>query len=113
MRTRKLLLVGLLALCLTSSPLQLFAQQTRQEKIEPVCSIPGLVAFWDFVQREPAGERRFLALGPTGATPAYPLDVTNYVFDYWGEGRQAGYSDFSEMNRGPFGNAVHKSRHRR
>ncbi|WP_145349178.1 LamG domain-containing protein [Rosistilla ulvae] len=71
-----------------------------------VVDTPGLVAFWDFVQREPDGERRFTAHVPTGSPTDYPLDAANYVNDYWGTGREATYADFPLLGRGPFGNAI-------
>ncbi len=66
----------------------------------------GLVAFWDFVQREPGGANRFTAHVSDGATDGYPLDAGNYVRDYWGEGRAASYADFPLLGRGPFGQAI-------
>jgi hypothetical protein len=71
-----------------------------------VHSTPGLVAFWDFVKCEPDGARRFTAHVPAGATNEYPLDAANYIKDYWGSGREATYSDFPLLGRGPFGNAI-------
>ncbi|WP_417739487.1 hypothetical protein [Rosistilla oblonga] len=71
-----------------------------------VVDTPGLVAFWDFVQREPDGEQRFTAHVPTGSPTDYPLDAANYVKDYWGTGREATYADFPQLGRGPFGNAI-------
>jgi len=68
--------------------------------------MPGCVAFWDFVKRESGGQRRFTAHVPSGATNDFPLDAGNYVRDYWGEGREASYSDFPQLGRGPFGNAI-------
>lgn len=75
-------------------------------RVAAVTSTPGFVAFWDFVAREPAGERRFIAHVPPGATNVYPLDVANYVKTYWGEGRAATYDDVPLLGRGPFGQAV-------
>ena len=71
-----------------------------------VTETPGLVAFWDFVQREPDGLRRFTAHVPAGAPTDYPLDAANYIKDYWGAGREATYADFPQLGRGPFGNAI-------
>lgn len=71
-----------------------------------VMGIPGCVAFWDFVKREPGGQRRFTAHVPPGATNDFPLDAGNCVRDYWGEGREATYADFPLLGRGPFGNAI-------
>ncbi len=73
---------------------------------DTVTSTPGLVAFWDFLRREPDGQRRFIAHVPAGATNEYALDAGNYVKDYWGTGREATYADFPQLGRGPFGNAI-------
>lgn len=75
-------------------------------QVAAVTRTPGLVAFWDFVQREPAGAQRFTAHVPPGATNFYALDAANYVHDYWGEGRVASYVDFPLLDRGPFGQAI-------
>jgi hypothetical protein len=82
------------------------AARLRQERVETVVRIPGLVAFWDFVAREGDGQRRFIAHVPAGADNAYPLDAGNYVHDYWGAGRDATYEDFPLLGRGPFGEAI-------
>tara|TARA_R110002072_G_scaffold38414_2_gene111348 strand:- start:13854 stop:14135 length:282 start_codon:yes stop_codon:yes gene_type:complete len=50
---------------------------------EVVRNTPGLVAFWDFTQRESTGQERFIAHVPAGSTNVYPLDAANYVRDYW------------------------------
>ena len=71
-----------------------------------VTNTRGLVAFWDFVKREPDGQSRFTAHVPDGATNEYPLDAANYIKDYWGTGREATYADFPLLDRGPFGNAI-------
>ena len=71
-----------------------------------VMNTPGVVAFWDFVKREPDGAHRFTAHVPAGATNEYPLDAGNYVKDYWGEGREASYADVPLLGRGPFGQAI-------
>lgn len=76
----------------------------RQKRVETVLKVPGLVALWDFVLREPDGKRRFLAHTPGGA--AFPLDAENYVRTYWNEGREATYADFPLLGRGPFGEGV-------
>lgn len=62
---------------------------TPTDRVATVTHTPGCVAFWDFVQREPTGARRFTAHVPTGATNAFALEAGNYVHDYWGEGREA------------------------
>lgn len=76
------------------------------ERAAAVTGVPGLVAFWDFVKREPEGARRFTAHVPAGAATDYPLDAANYIRDYWGAGREATYADFPLLGRGPFGNAI-------
>lgn len=74
---------------------------------DAVTHVPGLVAFWDFVQREPDPPHRFVAHVPAGATNTYALDAVNYVRDFWGTGRPATYADFPLLGRGPFGQALH------
>jgi hypothetical protein len=76
------------------------------EPMTTVTQTPGLVAFWDFVKREPDATRRFTAHVPPGAKTDYPLDAANYIRDYWGTGREATYADFPQLRRGPFGNAI-------
>jgi hypothetical protein len=98
MRFRLLLLAGWL-----SAPGLVAAEAAG---VGVVLATPGLVAFWDFVRREPDGARRFLAHVPPGAANAYPLDAANYVRDFWGEGREATYGDFPLLGRGPFGQAI-------
>ena len=84
----------------------LFASETASERVAKVTGTPGLVAFWDFVKREPDGAQRFTAHVPTGAKTDYPLDAANYIRDYWGTGREATYADFPLLARGPFGQAI-------
>jgi hypothetical protein len=76
------------------------------ERAAIVTGTPGLVAFWDFVKREPLGAGRFTAHVPAGAPTDYPLDAANYIKDFWGVGREATYADFPLLGRGPFGNAI-------
>lgn len=90
--------------CLTLT--NLCSADTAEENRDEVVKTPGLVAFWDFVQREAGGEKRFTAHVPEGQTNQYPLDVSNYVRDYWGEGREATHDDFPLLGRGPFGEAI-------
>lgn len=80
--------------------------RTYQERIGMVTGIPGFVALWDFVKREATPEQRFTAHVRKGEENDFALDATNYVKDFWGEGRQATYEDFPQMGRGPFGNAI-------
>lgn len=79
---------------------------SAEDRIARVVDIPGLVAFWDFVKREPEGAGRFVAHVPAGAANEYPLDAGNYIYEFWGEGREATYADFPLLGRGPFGQAI-------
>lgn len=73
--------------------------------MQAVTRTHGLVAFWDFVKRDAAGGR-FDAYKSNGETHDFRLEALNYVRDYWGEGREAGYSDIPLLGRGPFGQAI-------
>ena len=84
----------------------LSAADSINDHLSTVTSTPGLVAFWDFVKREPSGEHRFTAHVPSGAKNDFALDVGNYIKDFWNEGRAATYADFPLLGRGPFGNAI-------
>jgi hypothetical protein len=75
-------------------------------RVEQVMAIPGVVAFWDFVEREAAGEKRFIAHVPPGKGGPYALEAGNYVKTFWGEGREATYADFPLLGNGPFGEAI-------
>jgi hypothetical protein len=77
-----------------------------EQRVAVVTRTPGCVAFWDFVKREPAGEHRFTAHVPAGATNEFALDAGNYIRDFWGEGREAAYADFPLLGCGPFGQAI-------
>ncbi len=103
-----------LASCLTAATLENTNAQEPNAQ-EPniarantavVVNTPSLVAFWDFVEREPDGMHRFVAHVPKGATNNYPLDAANYISQYWGVGRAATYADFPQLGSGPFGNAI-------
>ena len=102
-RTALPLLCATLAAVATSA-----AEPARpySDRVATVTNTPGCVAFWDFVQREPAAPHRFVAQVPVGATNTFPLDAGNYVHDFWGEGRTATYADFPLLGRGPFGEAI-------
>jgi hypothetical protein len=76
------------------------------ETTDVVTKTPGLVAFWDFVKREPDKLCRFTAHVPSGEISDYPLDAVNYINLNWNAGRQATYADFPQLGRGPFGNAI-------
>jgi len=98
---RLLILIPLLTVTLAN-----LSADDRAASVEVVTATPGLVAFWDFVKREPAGAKRFLAHIPDSATNDYPLDAANYIKDYWGAGPAATYADFPLLGRGPFGEAI-------
>jgi hypothetical protein len=105
--TKQACLPILLAITLFVLPPSLgYASTSAAESVQVVTQMPGLVAFWDFVKREPGDPRRFTAHVPAGATTEYPLDAANYIKDYWGTGREATYADFPQLGRGPFGNAI-------
>lgn len=97
------LLPSLLPLLLTATA---FAAESARERVAVVTGMPGLVAFWDFVKREPSGDQRFTAHVPAGAPTDYPLDAGNYIRQYWDAGREATYADFPLLGRGPFGQAI-------
>lgn len=76
-----------------------------EKKVQTVTQIPGFVALWDFVKRDPA-DRRFDAWKSSSETADLRLDVMNYVREYWSEGRQATDADIPVVEGGPFGKAV-------
>jgi hypothetical protein len=82
------------------------AADSNANRVAVVTQTDGLVAFWDFVKREPDGVHRFNAHVPEGAKTDYPLDAANYIKDYWCASRGATYADFPLLGRGPFGNAI-------
>ena len=94
-----------IAFLLLASSLCLAAEDTAT-KVQAVTGTPGLVAFWDFVKREPAAPKRFTAHVPPSCSNEYALDAGNYVRDFWGEGPEATYADFPLLGRGPFGDAI-------
>ena len=60
--------------------------EERTRRVDIVKRQPGFVAFWDFVERDPA-DRRFTAHQPKGS-------------------RAATYDDFPLLGQGPFGDAI-------
>lgn len=84
------------------------ADAEYQRRVKEVTRTRGLVAFWDFVKREDGGggQGRFDAHKGKGESHDLRLDAMNYVRDYWGEGREAGYADIPLLGRGPFGQAI-------
>ncbi len=100
---RTTILAGLLFLATATG---LLGADPYKDRVAVVTRIPGLVAFWDFIKREPEGAHHFTAHVPSGAANDYALEAGNYVKDYWGEGRAASYADFPLLGRGPFGQAI-------
>jgi hypothetical protein len=80
-------------------------QKEYLSRVRFVREMPGFVALWDFVLRDPASQR-FTAHLRQDASADFALDAVNYVLDYWGEGRPARYDDFPLLGRGPFGQAL-------
>lgn len=85
----------------------MFAETAEEAKrrVRAVMNVPGFVALWDFVARDP-GDGRFAARTAPGEKHDFRLDAINYVREYWGVGRAASYADFPLLGRGPFGQAV-------
>ena len=79
---------------------------SADDRTATVTETPGCVAFWDFVKREPGGDRRFTAHVPAGADNDFPLDAENYIHSHWEKGPLASYADFPLLGRGPFGDAI-------
>lgn len=105
--TRRLIATSCILLVLCCNPiLSTCVTAADEDSANVVKQTPGLVAFWDFVKREPEGAKRFTAHVPQGSSTEYPLDAANYIRDYWGAGREATYADFPQLGRGPFGNAI-------
>lgn len=79
---------------------------TADDQTATVTETPGCIAFWDFVKREPGGQKRFTAHVPAGADNDFPLDAENYIHSHWEKGPVATYADFPLLGRGPFGEAI-------
>ena len=79
-----------------------------RRRIDLVTGIPGLAAFWDFVEREggTSGDGHFLARTAVAGERRYPLMPWNISRTYWNEGEEATMADFPLLDRGPFGQAV-------
>ncbi|HAZ64224.1 MAG TPA: hypothetical protein DCZ72_11535 [Armatimonadetes bacterium] len=79
---------------------------TSEERVAVLLGLPGCVALWDFVAREPGATGRFIAHTPPGREADYALDPHNYIRSHWGAGREATQADFPLLGRGPFGQAI-------
>ena len=79
-----------------------------EHRVEAVRQIPGLSAFWDFVQREdgPLGKGNFVAHTAVAGEKRYPLQPWNISRAYWNDGEEATLAQFPLLGRGPFGQAV-------
>lgn len=77
-------------------------------RVDVVTEIPGLAAFWDFVERDggPDGDGHFVARTAVPGERRYPLMPWNISRTYWNEGDEATMADFPLLGRGPFGQAV-------
>ena len=86
----------------------LSAAAEYQRRVELVTGIPGLAAFWDFVERDggSGGDGHFLARTAVAGERRYPLMPWNISRAYWNEGEEATMADFPLLGRGPFGQAV-------
>ncbi len=93
------------SLLLVASMLTKAGADERAQRVAFVRSLPGFVALWDFVSRDPA-TGQFTAHQPDGAAHDFRLEPLNYVRDFWGRGRAATNDDFPLLGRGPFGEAV-------
>jgi len=70
-------------------------------RVKLVRAIPGFVALWDFVLREP-GDGRFLAHQAAGVRHDFALEAVNYVRDYWNEGARSDLQRFPVAEPGAF-----------
>lgn len=104
--------VGLLGSVFAADP-AIRAEYDR--RVAEVTSIPGLAAFWDFVEREDgaAGSGRFVARTAATGERRYPLEPWNISRAFWNQGEEATLADFPLLGRGPFGQAVRFNRPRR
>lgn len=95
------ILLGLLSGC--SQP-----KDDYEKRVSKVCSIPNLVAFWDFSLREESvsGNGRFLSLANTDSGEQFALRPQNMSRQYWQEGPAATLADFPVLDSGPFGQAI-------
>lgn len=98
-------LIALILLLCAGAAAQINPAEYRR-RVETVTRVEGFAALWDFVKREPDGER-FDAWKPPGERADLRLDLINYVRDYWGEGRAASYADLEVRPEGPFGQSVY------
>ncbi|MEI6871808.1 MAG: hypothetical protein WCL08_05945 [Verrucomicrobiota bacterium] len=79
-----------------------------EQRVDVVRKIPGLAAFWDFVQREdgPLGSGNFVAHTAVAGQKRYALQPWNISRAYWNDGEEATLAQFPLLGRGPFGQAV-------
>ena len=84
------------------------AASEYRRRVELVTGIPGLAAFWDFVERDggTGGDGHFLARTAVAGERRYPLMPWNISRAFWNEGKEATMADFPLLGRGPFGQAV-------
>lgn len=84
------------------------SRTSYERRVELVRGIPGLAAFWDFVQRENSrdGRGNFIAYTSVSGEKRYPLQPQNISRLFWKDGEEASLNDFPLLGRGPFGQAV-------
>src|SRR5690554_5640983 len=67
------------------------AAEEYKQRVEIVRSVPGLAAFWDFVQREDGiqGKGSFVATTDVEGQRLFPLVPHNISRDFWNDGEEA------------------------
>ncbi|ODS86184.1 MAG: hypothetical protein ABS46_01385 [Cytophagaceae bacterium SCN 52-12] len=83
------------------------AAEVYRRRVDAVRAVPGLAAFWDFVQREDGagGKGKFVAVTDVEGERRFPLAPRNISRDFWNDGDEATLADFPLLGRGPFGQA--------
>lgn len=77
-------------------------------RVRTVTEIPGLAAFWNFVERTDgkSGKGNFVALTSVIGEKRYELIPRNISREFWKTGDEANLTDFPLLGRGPFGQSV-------
>jgi hypothetical protein len=85
------------------SPTDIYLRRTAA-----VRAVPGLTAFWDFMQREDGvgGRGRFVAQTDIPGESRFALFPHNVSRDFWNDGVESTLDDFPLLGRGPFGQAI-------
>lgn len=87
---------------------KLSGQDSYARRVSEVTRTPGLIAFWNFVERTdgPTGKGNFVALTSVNSEKRYELIPKNISREFWKTGEEATLSDFPLLGRGPFGQSV-------